>query len=181
MSRLQTGPQPPQFSVSVVMSTQAPPQSVRKGGQKGVHIPETQFPEPQALPTAPQLSGSVERSMQAPLTRSRPGRQRQSPETQNSVSWQRVPAGPQEFGSPMAGPPPQLPPAGQVHVPLVQVLPAPQPMLQPPQLRTSLAGETQAPPHTISPVPQLTLASLPGMEVSLRVPASDEAEPSTGS
>jgi hypothetical protein len=81
----------------------------------------------------------------------------------------------------MAGPPPQLAPAGQVQVPLVQVSPTPQPMLQPPQLRTSFAGETQVPLHTIWPAAQVTVASLLGVEVSRLTLASDAAEPSTGS
>ncbi len=96
---------------------------------------------------------------------------------QNSVSWQRVPADPQEFGSPMAGPPLQLEPAGQVHVPLVQVSPAAQPRLQPPQLRGSLAGETQVLPQTIWPEVQVGPASPGVTEVSAPAPPSEEADP----
>jgi hypothetical protein len=50
--------------------------------------------------------------------------------------------------------PHRLWPAGQVHVPAMQALPAGQALAQPPQLALLLAVSTQAPPHRVWPVGQ---------------------------
>ena len=41
-----------------------------------------------------------------------------------------------------------------MHTPLTHICPAPQGMLQPPQLALSFFGFTQAPPQSIAPPPQ---------------------------
>jgi hypothetical protein len=55
-------PQLPQLVESLVVSTQAPAQSVRPAPQCAAHCPRLQTPPEQAWPQAPQLAGSLLRS-----------------------------------------------------------------------------------------------------------------------
>ena len=125
--------QAPQFSGSVLVSTQRPLQLTFPEGQ--THLPALQIVSPtQRLPQAPQFPGSLARSAQPLAHAAAPVGQAvtQLDAEQISVGAQA----PAQF-------PAQRLPTSQTHLPALQCSPGPHAIPQAPQLRSSLASFTQ--------------------------------------
>jgi hypothetical protein len=134
----QTLPHPPQLLSSELRSTQAPPHSANPAGQ--TQRPATQLVPPvQATPQLPQLAESLVRLTQLLPHGKKGGVQvpTQLPAWQNGVAAaQTWPQLPQFCGSLSSGrqePPQAAVPTGQLQTPALQLSPALQALVQPPQ------------------------------------------------
>jgi hypothetical protein len=146
-------PQPPQFALSLLVSTHEVPQVVFGGGQVVVHAPEEQsFGDAQGTPQPPQLAGSVLVSTHFPAQSVLPPVHAQDPDTHVSSERQIVPQ------------PPQFVPSDLVSTqePPQSVRPVPHVDEQWPEEHTSL------PVHAVPHAPQLSWLDFVSTHVPLQ-------------
>jgi hypothetical protein len=157
-------PQPPQWSGSVSVETQAKPLPTLHFDSPApqlvpvaLHAPAKHTsPEAHAVPQPPQCVGSLLRSMQGPpLHEVSPGRQTHAPPLHVSAAAHDLPQAPQAVGSIVVSmhTPPHSLPVAQVQAPETQVPVLPHEMPHPPQFAGSVEGVTHLPPHRMSPKP----------------------------
>jgi hypothetical protein len=153
--------QEPQWSRSVLKSTQTPEQLLVPPGQPQAPFEQT-WPAGQIFPQVPQLLGSLAVETQAPPHEVWPEAQvlLHRPPVQTDPSAHEMPHRPQCRGSLVrfahwGGEPHETLPTGQPQVLLAQTMPPVQRMPQPPQLFESEVRSTQALPQFLSGVAQL--------------------------